>query len=213
MKSKANKEKNFLFLFPKKGYKILMAISVAKNTNLYTLSAQEEQFRILFKEYFASMCLFAARFLSDPELAKDAVHDVFINVWESSAQLNHLENEKGYLYTMVRNHCLDILRKQKVQKKFSESNDWTDKESDDYLEIEMMREETYRLLEQAISRLPERSREILQLKLAGYKNQDIAEKLNLSVNTVNTLKKNSYKLLRNILQDKFLICWILFFKD
>lgn len=193
--------------------KILTALSVAQNTLLYTSSTHREQFKILFKEYFASLCLFATRFLADPELAKDTVHDVFISLWESSIQLNQLENEKGYLYTLVRNHCLDILRKQNVRKKYSESNNWTKKESDDYLEIEILREETYRLLEQAIDRLPERSREILQLKLAGYKNQDIAEKLQLSLNTINTLKKNSYKFLREILKDKFLTCWILFLKE
>lgn len=159
------------------------------------------------------MCLFANRYLSDPELSKDAVHDVFIILWESSVQLDKLYNEKGYLYILVRNHCLDILRKQSVRHKYSQSQEWTEKESDDFLEMEILREETYRLLEKAVDRLPERSREILRMKLAGLKNQEIADRLHLSVNTVNTLKKNSYKLLRNLLQDKFLICWILFLKD
>lgn len=188
-------------------------MGVVEKTEQKTRFSHEEKFRALFKAYFSSMCLFANRYLSDPELAKDAVHDVFTTLWESSSQLDKLYNEKGYLYTIVRNHCLDILRKQNIRNKYTESTDWTEKESDDYLETETIREETYRLLEQAIDQLPERSREIIRLKLTGLKNQDIAEQLNLSINTVNTLKKNSYKLLRNILQDKFLICWILFFKN
>ena len=175
--------------------------------------AHEEKFKHLFREYFSSMYVFACRYLIDPELAKDAVHDVFTLLWESPAQLDHLSNEKGYLYTLVRNHCLDILRKQMSRNKYTNFINITEKESDDYLEMETVREETYRLLEQAINKLPERSREIIRLKLSGLKNQEIAEKLDLSINTINTLKSNSYKILRNILKDKFLICWLLFLHD
>lgn len=175
--------------------------------------SHEEKFEFLFREYFASLCLFANHYLFDPELAKDAVHDVFISLWELPVQLDRLTNEKAYLYTIVRNRCLDIRRKQNIRRKYTTSNKWAKKENDDYLETEIIREETYRLLERAIEQLPERSREILRLKLAGLKNQDIAEKLNLSVNTVNTLKRNSYKLIRNILQGKLLILWILFLED
>lgn len=181
----------------------------AKNIRL----KHEEKFKALFREYFSSLCLFARQYLTDTELAKDAVHDVFTGLWESPAQLEDLLNEKGYLYTLVRNHCLDILRKQQVRSKYAESIDLTEKGSDDYLEIETIREETYRLLDQAIHQLPERSQEILRMKLSGLKNQEIAEKLDLSINTINTLKTNSYKMLRRILKDKFLICFVLFLQE
>lgn len=170
----------------------------------------EEKFKSLFREYFPSLCIFACRYLADVESAKDAVHNVFIALWESPAQMDHLYNEKGYLYTLVRNHCLDLLRKQTVRNKYSAHLNLHTKENEEYFETEALREETYRQLDQAINKLPVRSREIIRLKMEGLKNQEIAEKLGLSINTINTLKSNSYKMLRSMLKDNFLICWLLF---
>lgn len=173
----------------------------------------EEKFKALFREYFSSLCLFARRYLYDTELAKDIVCDVFTGLWESHEQLDLLLNEKGYLYTLVRNHCLDVLRKQSIRNKYSANYASEEKGSDPYFEMEVLREETYRQLNQAIHKLPERSREILQLKMSGLKNQEIADKLQLSINTINTLKTNAYKMLRDLLKDKFMICWFLFLSD
>ena len=181
-----------------------------QTANIRNIS-HEERFKTLFREYFASLCIFAHRYLDDLELSKDAVHDVFTGLWETPLQLDDLCNIRAYLYTLVRNHCLDILRKQNVRNKYAA--DYREKESTEFLETEALREEIYRRLDLAINQLPERSREILRMKMSGLKNQEIAEKLDLSINTVNTLKSNAYKMLRKILANKFLICWLLFLKD
>lgn len=191
----------------------ILSVSGNQITEKKNSTVHEEKFKALFREYFSSMCVFACRYLTDTELSKDIVHDVFAGLWESPGQLDHLLNEKGYLYTLVRNHCLDVLRKQSVRDKYSANVEKSEKESEDFLEIETLREETYRQLDQAINKLPDRSREILRMKLTGMKNQEIAAKLNLSINTVNTLKTNSYKMLRDMLQDKFMICWLFFLND
>lgn len=187
-----------------------MKVPVHKTNTEPSYLGHEEKFKSLFREYFPSLCIFAYRYLTDVESAKDAVHNVFIALWEAPAQMDHLYNEKGYLYTLVRNHCLDILRKQTVQNKYSANLNLHTKENEEYFEAEALREETYRQLDQAINKLPVRSREIIRLKMEGLKNQEIAEKLGLSINTINTLKSNSYKMLRSMLKDNFLICWLLF---
>lgn len=173
--------------------------------------SHEERFKTLFREYFAPLCVFAHHYLTDLDIAKDAVHDVFTDLWESPEQLDNLSNVKAYLYTLVRNHCLDLLRKKNVRNKYAA--DYQEKESEEFLETEALREEIYHQLDKAINQLPERSREILRMKMSGMKNQEIAEKLNLSINTINTLKSNSYKMLRQMLTNKFFICWLLFLKD
>lgn len=173
----------------------------------------EEKFKSLFREYFSSLCIFAYRYLSDTELSKDVVHDVFAGLWESPERLEQLLNEKSYLYTLVRNHCLDVLRKQSVRKKFSATVEFAPKTSEEYPDLEALREETYRQLDFAINQLPKRSREILRLKMSGLKNEEIARQLNLSVNTVNTLKTNAYKFLRAFLKGKSLIYFLLLFSE
>ena len=42
---------------------------------------EEENFKILFRDYFVSMCVFANRYLEDGEMARDVVHDVFCGLW------------------------------------------------------------------------------------------------------------------------------------
>lgn len=171
----------------------------------------EERFKVLFREYFGSMCVFAGRYLHDEEMARDVVHDVFCGLWENLSELTEVSNMKNYLYTSVRNRCLDLLRRENIHHRYTE---WKLKEEEEFFETETLREDVYRLLDQAIQLLPDRSREILLLKLQGLKNQEIAEKLGVSVNTINTLKANAYKVIREQLQEKYLryLLFITFYK-
>lgn len=73
-----------------------------------------------------------------------------------------------------------------------------------------IREETIRLIYQAIESLPENSKKIIDLSLQGLKNEDIAQALNLSVNTVKTHKKTAYKMLRIQLKDILPVSILLF---
>lgn len=172
----------------------------------------EESFKTLFRTYFSSMCVFAEHYLNDGEMARDVVHDVFCGVWEDLAGLGQVSNVKNYLYTTVKNRCLDIIRREHVRDRCAERLQLEMKESEEFFEGEVLREEVYRMLDDAIQLLPERSREILLLKLEGLKNQEIADRLGVSVNTVNTLKANAYKTLRDELKEKFLLVLLFFFK-
>lgn len=172
----------------------------------------EERFKVLFRDYFASMCVFAGRYVQDGELARDVVHDVFCKIWENPAEWRGVSNVKNYLYTSVKNRCLDVLRREDIHRRYVEWEEKGEKESSEFFETEMLREEVYRLLDEAIALLPERSRDILLLKLQGLKNQEIADALSISVNTVNTLKANAYKVLRERLQAPYMLSLLLFFK-
>ena len=181
-----------------------------KQTHLHEISMDEERFKNLFHSYFASMCVFAERYLEDREAAKDVVHDVFCRIWEKPEELMAVDSVKNYLYMVVKNRCLNVLRRQCIHHLYSERSLLEVKGSDLFFEKEVAREELYRLLEKAIYTLPDRSQKILLLKLQGLKNQEIAERLNVSVNTVNTLKANAYKVIRVLLKDKYFLCYFLF---
>jgi RNA polymerase sigma-70 factor (ECF subfamily) len=70
-------------------------------------------------------------------------------------------------------------------------------------------EETYRIIYQAIYGLPHQSRKIILLSLKGYKNPEIAGELQVSLNTVKTLKKNAYRELRDKLKDHVFVFFLL----
>lgn len=173
---------------------------------------EEENFKILFRDYFVSMCVFANRYLEDGEMARDVVHDVFCGLWENPSELVDVANVKNYLYTSVKNRCLDVLRRENIHHRYVEWEQENEKEREEFFEIETLREDVYRLLDQAIQLLPERTREILLLKLQGLKNQEIADQLHISVNSVNTLKANAYKVLRDQLHDQYFLSLLFFLK-
>ena len=70
-------------------------------------------------------------------------------------------------------------------------------------ECDFIEEETYQLVHKAVEQLPKQSCKIIQLSLQGYSNQEIADQLNISINSVRTLKQSAYKKLRGILKEHF----------
>ena len=173
---------------------------------------RKEKFQILFRAYFGSMCVFATRYLEDEEEAKDVVHDVFCGLWEDPSMLDRVENERGYLYTIVKNRCIDVLRRREIHARYERNLSPEEKEEPVFFDEEVAREELYRLLDEGIERLPERCKEIILLKLKGLKNQEIADKLGVALSTVNTLKNRAYKELRTFLGKRYFAIFVLLVK-
>lgn len=158
-------------------------------------------FKELFNQLYPSMCVIARRYVDDT-LAEDIAQDAFVKLWNERETLLDIQSIKSYLYVSVKNLCLNHLRRNTVEDKYTSSID-----QEDFFQFNnrVMEEETYRILQQAIDKLPEQRRKIMLLTLQGVKNQEIAERLGISVNTVKTLKYKSLKLLKESLKDYFYI--------
>ena len=78
-----------------------------------------------------------------------------------------------------------------------------EKDSVLFFRNQIIEEETYQLVHKAVEQLPKQSCKIIQLSLQGYSNQEIADQLNISINSVRTLKQSAYKKLRGILKEHF----------
>ena len=70
-------------------------------------------FEQLFRSLFPGLVLFALKFVPDQDTAKEVVHNVFINLWEKRETVDTHISLKSYLFTSVRNRCLNYLRDQK----------------------------------------------------------------------------------------------------
>jgi RNA polymerase sigma-70 factor (ECF subfamily) len=151
-------------------------------------------FKQLFADYYSPLCLFADKYIKDMEVSKDLVQDVFVKLWEKKVEVKSRITVKSFLYVTVRNTSLNHLRKQSShEERFS---DYSELEMDAVLESEMLEEDvTYRLYK-AMEELSPRSKEAVLLTVLEYSNQEIAERMNVSVNTVKTLKQRSYRRLR-----------------
>lgn len=76
-------------------------------------SGDKQAFKELFDEFYQTLCLFAARFLKDDALAADVVQEVFVKFWERHTDFDNDLKVKSYLYTSVRNACLEYNRDKK----------------------------------------------------------------------------------------------------
>jgi RNA polymerase sigma factor (sigma-70 family) len=103
---------------------------------------------------------------------------------------------KSFLYTTVRNSCLDVLKHRSVIQKFRDQLE-TEPIDDRDIENEMIRAEVLSELFEAITHLPQGCRQILEMSfLDGRKNQEISDELGISINTVKTQKQRALQLLR-----------------
>src|ERR1700759_2439708 len=75
---------------------------------------EEETFDYFFRQYFAALSFFAQSIIRNQEDAKDIVQDCFLKLWEIDTVEEKVEATKSFLYTMVRNRCIDYVRRRKV---------------------------------------------------------------------------------------------------
>ncbi len=166
-------------------------------------AGNEEALRRLFVTYYPSLCLFAVNYLKDDGEAADVVQDCFIKYWECHSGFDDLPKIRSYLYTVVRNACLNILRNDKHRSKCLEY--WEKEET--YLDL-VIEEEALRMFYAAVDRLPAQSKRVIQLALDGLSNEKIAEELGISKNTVHMLKKIAYRKLKEMLREYYYLVFL-----
>lgn len=164
-------------------------------------------FDILFKRYYRPLCLYAAHYLNgDIAASEDIVQDCFVKLWQQDhADKRSITDKRAFLYTLVRNACIDTLRRQHPEMTNIDPSDLEEVISD---EEAVDRSEQEAKVWEIIDALPDRCREVfLMAKRDGMTYNEIAEALNISVKTVEHQISKALKKLRNNKNLQFvLIC-------
>ena len=161
-------------------------------------------FEELFRTYFSPLMAFSRKILGNEDDAREVVHQVFINLWEKRTELDLSTPLKSYLFTSVNNRSLNMIRD---RKKFSaeevpeEAGGWDAESNLEAMELEER-------ISEAIEALPERCREIFKLnRFEGLRYSEIAERLDLSVKTVENQMSKALGTLREQLGKYLMILW------
>ncbi|MCH8904308.1 MAG: RNA polymerase sigma-70 factor [Bacteroidetes bacterium] len=158
-------------------------------------------FEMLFNNYFPALTSFARKFVHDMDTAKDIVHNVFINFWEKRENVDPNKSVKSYLFSSVHNRCLNHIRD---QKKFDQNDPdivIMDNPSFDDPSSQMEETELELKIKLALQELPEKCREVfLMNRYDGLKYREIADKLNISIKTVETQMSKGLKLMKEKLR-------------
>ncbi len=145
------------------------------------------------------------KFTGDLDAAKNLVHEVFIQVWEKFDSLPEDTNYKSYCYTAVRNKCLNYIRDKKkfVMLENVPENQLTEINSTlETFELEQK-------IEAAIASLPEKCRMVFELnRIEGLKYAQIAEKMNISIKTVEAQMSKALGVMKEHLSEFLTIIFI-----
>ena len=165
---------------------------------------KEQQIKDLYEIYYAPFCIYAKRFLKDITVCEDIVSDAFANLWVNSD--NSLLEERGsaisYLKTIVHNKCLNYLKHQNYEDEYSEQYIYRAPIYSESPESIYTLDEMYKLLSDAIKKLPDKYREVyIKSFLEDKKQTEIAKELNVSVKTVERYRTEIIEKLRKELKD------------
>lgn len=164
-----------------------------------------QAYKQLFLLFYPSLLSFAVSIVRSKELSEEIVSDVFIKIWEKRHQLDKVENLSYYLFTAVKNKCLNGLKDQK-NKESLEINDLAIEFKSFYYDPEqrLISEEIINHIQKAIQELPPRCRLIFKLvKEEGLRYKEVAELLQLSVKTVENQMSLAFKKIGTAINFKY----------
>ncbi len=148
-------------------------------------------------KYFSQMCLYACKSTDDTGIVEELVSDCFIKLWEKRKKIEIKTSIKHYLFLMLRNALIDHHRKKRFS--IEPITEIQDPGSETFFD----EQKEYAVLYAAIDKLPQQCRRILELAAFDSLSYDqIAEKLEISRNTVKTQMARAYRFLREKLNPR-----------
>jgi RNA polymerase sigma-70 factor (ECF subfamily) len=159
-------------------------------------------FEVLFRQYYQMLCGYALRFVKDADTAEEIVQDLFYRLWEKRAELQINSSVKSYLFSAVHNRCLKYIEHRNVETRYRNyyllHGSEIDSEPHDAAGIH----ELQAIINATLDALPERCGRIFRLnRFEGLKYHEIAQKLSISVKTVEANMGKALKLLRKNLKN------------
>ncbi|MGQ1947529.1 RNA polymerase sigma-70 factor [Geofilum sp. OHC36d9] len=179
---------------------------------------EEVAFRYLFDKYYHRLVVFANRLLSDSDLSRSIVQDVFVMLYDKKAEITIHTSLNAMMHQMVRNRCLNYIKRDKMKREHHQQIFLQSNESE--LPVQSLEyEELETAINEVIEDLPVQCQRIFKLsRFKGQTNQEIADALSLSKRTVETQISNALKRLRVELRQRdllppllSLLCLFLFF--
>ena len=164
-------------------------------------SSNIEAFENVFKEFQENIFSYLYFKIGNSQVAEDILHDGFIKLWENRHQLKDNLSLPSYLYTIAKNLTLNYFRHQKVIQKFQKEIEFQTESIDSTSPLaELELNEINESLINTLEKLPKRQRVVFMMSRhdnLSYK--EIAERLEISIKTVETQIGKALKMLRKIL--------------
>lgn len=175
------------------------------------IDGNEEAFRLIMEHWYARLYNFANGYLNDEENTKEVLQDVFLRLWDHRQKLAVNTVLNAYLFTLTRNRCIDIIRREKLmlqfrtdkQEEYNRLTENFDALSDPILD-NLFAMEVLTEITRAVNGLPEQCRKVFLLSRSkGLKNREISKELGLSEKTVESHLTKALRTIKSLLEKKF----------
>ena len=172
------------------------------------LAAYEE----LFTKYYQLLCSYATKYVKDINISEEIVQELFYTIWKNKKDLKITTSVKSYLFKAVQNNCLLIINKKNVENKYTDFVKHNLKYSLEDTLHTVNYNEVNDIINSTLDSLPENCREIFKLsRYEGLKYKDIAQKLSISVKTVEANIGKALKSFRYSLKDYMSVFLIIYY--
>ena len=171
---------------------------MAEHPTNYDIRYDDAAFEHFFKDRFTPLCAWCRyKFDFDLDVAKDIVHTAFIKLWKHRQSLSTAAAAASYLHTTIVNSSLDVLKHQRIKNKYAHQ---VQQQHQAAITRDLEQFDLKKLqadIDKAVAELPEQMRRIFELsRYEGLKYNDIAARLDISVNTVETQMSRALAKLR-----------------
>ncbi len=165
--------------------------------NFATFMGETDLFNLLFRQYYQPLLFFALQYITDEEECHDIVNGVFEETWRHIHQIDE-STAKSFLYTSVRNRCIDYVRRMKLKQQYIEFTELMSEryiQADEQIEQKEIKQRIYEVLN--ASKPP--TKEILEAcYIQGKKYKEVAEEMKISIATVKKHMVRALKILRDL---------------
>jgi RNA polymerase sigma-70 factor (family 1) len=155
----------------------------------------------LYATYSDLLLDVAYRYLKNKAAAEDAVHETFVKLWIHREELDPKQGVRNYLFKCMKFHVLNLIRHHKLslvkqyEISFHTSGNHRDPEST------VVFNDYKRAIDRAIDKLSAQKKNIFKLRsVEGLSNEEVAQKLGLSINTVKFQYSQASKVLKSFLK-------------
>lgn len=162
-------------------------------------NGDDAAFSQLFDETYTSLCFFVNKYLSDLDKSRSLVQEYFVDLWINHQKIIVPHTPKSYLYNSLKNKTIDYLRKEKRIAQRAEMD--IPQHSTPFRDL-VEEAELSKKINASIEELPPKCRQIFEMcRFEELKYSEIAEKLNISVKTVEMQMGIALKKMRNNLSE------------
>jgi len=160
------------------------------------------QFETLFRSYYISLVKYAGTVIRDQDTAEEIVQDLFFRLWQNREKLIIESSLNGYLFRSVHNRCLHHIEHKKVVERHAHEMAFESELSTEDPSEVLQYKELQAKIAAILERLPERCGKIFCMnRFEGLKYSEIADKLSVSVKTVEANMGKALKEFRKALAE------------